>query len=109
MFLADDLEAEPVCVAQWHLIWLAASAAPQQTATCVLRRLNTEICPAKGPVAVRAAPVLSPWLPSVAPGSRGGGGPYVGFRGARCRGFLPVPARPGGLGKFLLRASPPFW
>src|ERR1035437_5219271 len=54
-------------------------------------------------------PVFSPWLPSVAPGSRGGGGPRVGFRGARCRGFLPVPARPGGLGEFLLRASPPFW
>ena len=47
-------------------------------------------------------------LPTVAPGSPGGGGPRVGFRGARCRGFLPVPARPGGLGKFLRRASPSF-
>jgi len=78
----------------------------QQT---VLRRLNTKHPPGKGPFAVRAAPVLSPWLPSVAPGSRGGGGPRVGFRGARCRGLLPVPARPGGLGKFLRRASPSFW
>jgi hypothetical protein len=42
----------------------------QQT---VLRRLNTKHPPGKGPFAVRAAPVLSPWLPSVAPGSRGGG------------------------------------
>src|ERR1017187_10463433 len=53
-FLADNLEPEPVCVAYWRRIWVAASAAPQQTATCVLRRLNTEICPAKGPVAVGA-------------------------------------------------------
>jgi hypothetical protein len=36
----------------------------QQT---VLRRLNTKHPPGKGPFAVRAAPVLSPWLPSVAP------------------------------------------
>src|ERR1039458_377436 len=57
-FLADNLEPEPVCVAYWRRIWVAASAAPQQTATCVLRRLNTEICPAKGPVAVGAG-VLS--------------------------------------------------
>src|ERR1035437_4919148 len=53
-------------------------------------------------------PVLPPWLPSVAPGSHGGGGPRVGFRGARSRGLLPVPARPGGLGKFLRRSSPSF-
>src|ERR1035437_7848869 len=33
----------------------------------VLRRLNTKHPPGKGPFAVRAAPVLSPWLPSVAP------------------------------------------
>src|ERR1017187_8398789 len=72
-FLTDNLEPEPVCVAYWRRIWVAASAAPQQTATCVLRRLNTEICPAKGPFAVRAAPVLSPWLPSAAPGSPLGG------------------------------------
>src|ERR1017187_6549516 len=57
-FLADNLEPEPVCVAYWRRIWVAASAAPQQTATCVLRRLNTEICPVKGPVAVGAG-VLS--------------------------------------------------
>src|ERR1017187_8747486 len=57
-FLTDNLEPEPVCVAYWRRIWVAASAAPQQTATCVLRRLNTEICPAKGPVAVGAG-VLS--------------------------------------------------
>src|ERR1039458_2075663 len=42
-FLADNLEPEPVCVAYWRRIWVAASAAPQQTATCVLRRLNTEM------------------------------------------------------------------
>src|ERR1035441_9236200 len=57
-FLADNLEPEPVCVAYWRRIWVAASAAPQQTAPCVRRRLNTEICPAKGPVAVGAG-VLS--------------------------------------------------
>src|ERR1035437_10095987 len=46
-------------------------------------------------------PVLSPWLPSVAPGSRGGGGRGVGFRGARCRRRPPLlPALPGGRGKF---------
>ena len=48
------------------------------------------------------------WLPSVAPGSRGGGGRGVGFRGAWCRRrvLLLLPALPGGLGKFLLRALP---
>src|ERR1017187_2038748 len=67
----------------------------QQT---VLRRLNTKHPPGKGPFAVRAAPVLSPWLPSVAPGNRGGGGPGVRFRGARCRRrvLLLLPALPGG-------------
>src|ERR1017187_191458 len=50
-FLADNLEPEPVCVAYWRRIWVAAPAAPQQTATCVLRRLNTETFPARGRVA----------------------------------------------------------
>jgi hypothetical protein len=50
--LAGNLEPEPVCVAHWRRIWVAASAAPQQTATCVLQRINTDMCPAKGPVAV---------------------------------------------------------
>src|ERR1035437_6630281 len=54
-------------------------------------------------------PVLPPSLPSVAPGSCGGGGRGVGFRGARCRGLLLPPALPGGRGKFLRRASPSFW
>jgi hypothetical protein len=46
-------------------------------------------------------PVLPPWLPSVAPGSPGGGGRGVGFRGARCRRRPPLlPALPGGRGKF---------
>ena len=76
----------------------------QQT---VLRRLNTKHPPGKGPFAVRAAPVLSPWLPSVAPGNRGGGGPGVRFRGARCRRrvLLLLPALPGGRRNFLRRAS----
>src|ERR1017187_1695386 len=105
-FLADNPEPEPVCVAYWRRIWVAASAAPQQTATCVLRRLNTEICPAKGPVAVGAG-VLS--LVAVRlPGSPLGGGPDVRFRGARRfrRVLLLVPALPGGRRKFLRRASP---
>src|ERR1039458_6624014 len=63
-FLADNLEPEPVCVAYWRRIWVVASAAPQQTATCVLRRLNTEICPAKGPVAVGAGVSLLGCRPS---------------------------------------------
>src|ERR1035437_1281942 len=46
-------------------------------------------------------PVLSPCLPSVAPGSRGRRGRGVGFRGARCRRRPPLlPALPGGRGKF---------
>ena len=122
----EDAEFEPRCLRRtwrlsrfWPTTWKQSpSVSPtgagfgslhrrlrQQT---VLRRLNTKHPPGKGPFAVRAAPVLSPWLPSVAPGSRGGGGPRVGFRGARCRSLLPVPARPGGLGKFLRRASPSF-
>ena len=32
----------------------------------------------------------------------------VSASGVRCRGLLPVPARPGGRGKFLRRASPSF-
>src|ERR1035437_8073779 len=120
----EDAEFEPRCLRRtWRLsrFWLTTwkrspSVSPsgpsfgslhrrlrQQT---VLRRLNTKHPPGKGPFAVRAAPVLSPWLPSVAPGSRGGGGPRVGFRGARCRGLLLVPVLPGGRGKFLRRASP---
>ena len=98
-FLADNMEPEPVCVAYWRRIWVAAPAAPQQTATCVLRRLNTEICPAKGPVAVGAG-VLS-LVGARLPGSHSGGAPGAGCRssggsggpGVRCRAPGPSPAR----------------
>ena len=71
----EDAEFEPRCLRRtwrlsrfWPTTWKRnPSVSPavaafgslnrrlrQQTATCVLRRLNTEICPAKGPVAVDA-------------------------------------------------------
>src|ERR1035437_2496762 len=71
----EDAEFEPRCLRRtwrlsrfWPTTWKRSpSVSPavaafgslnrrlrQQTATCVLRRLNTEICPAKGPVAVDA-------------------------------------------------------
>ena len=52
-------------------------------------------------------PVLSPWLPSVAPGSHGGG-VLVSVSGVlrwRRRVVLLLPALPGGRGRFLRRAS----
>src|ERR1035437_1919579 len=87
----EDAEFEPRCLRRtWRLsrFWLTTwkrspSVSPSGTSfgslhrrlrqQTVLRRLNTKHPPGKGPFAVRAAPVLSPWLPSVAPGSRGGG------------------------------------
>jgi hypothetical protein len=118
-FLADNLEPEPVCVAYWRRIWVAASAAPQQTATCVLRRLDTEICPAKGPVAVGAG-VLS--LVAVRlPGSPLGGvlmagavrhvPPAAQFRRALSPPAAGSPACSGAARrpeKLLRRASPSF-
>src|ERR1017187_1374049 len=118
-FLADNLEPEPVCVAYWRRIWVAASAAPQQTATCVLRRLNTEICPAKGPVAVGAGAlsVIAVRLP----GSPLGGvlmagavrhvPPAAQFRRALSPLAARSPACSGAAGrpeKLLRRASPSF-
>jgi hypothetical protein len=131
-FLADNLEPEPVCVAYWRRIWVVASAAPQQTATCVLRRLNTEICPAKGPVAVGAGVSLlgcrpSPRQPSwrgpdgwcraprtacraVSPGAfAASGGVSYFFRRCQQAGgsFCAGPRRPGPVRQ--LAASPVAW
>lgn len=97
----------PVC---WPTTWKRSpSVSPSGTSfgslhrrlrqQTVLRRLNTKHPPGKGPFAVRAAPVLSPWLPSVASGSPdGGSGRGVRFRGARHfrRGLLVLLARPAG-------------
>src|ERR1035437_1511247 len=128
----EDAEFEPRCLRRtWRLsrFWLTTwkrspSVSPSGTSfgslhrrlrqQTVLRRLNTKHSPGKGPFAVRAAPVLSPWLPSVAPGSPGCGGRGVRSQGARCRwphrwGLLLVPVLPGGRGKFLRRASPSSW
>src|ERR1035441_6405252 len=63
----------------WWALWVAAGAGA--LSVVALRRL---------------------WQPSWR-------GPGVRFRGARCRGFLLVPAMPGGRGKFLRRDSPSSW
>src|ERR1035437_5074021 len=81
----EDAEFEPRCLRRtWRLsrFWLTTwkrspSVSPSGTSfgslhrrlrqQTVLRRLNTKHPPGKGPFAVRAAPVLSPWLPSVSP------------------------------------------
>ena len=90
-FLADNLEAEPVCVAQWHLIWLAASAAPstdcapaaqhetpsRQGSGCCRCRCSHRGC-RPSPLAALAAVVVV----SASAGLGVGGGPHF-FR--RCQ------------------------
>src|ERR1035441_3601613 len=55
-------------------------------------------------------PVLPPWLPSVAPGSRGGGGRGVRFRGAPVSAAAPTSSGAARRAREApARASPFFW